>query len=325
MSKSKLVSVIMPIYNTRPDYLNTAISSVAMQQGIDLRDMELVMIDDFSGPAYQRETECVVKELRALYPNLSILLDSNHHEKGAGNARNTGISISNGKYISLLDSDDALLPDAIEKSCSEMEKSDQIFVTFSDHIKTDENLTNPIYKRNKRDLFLLHGLYKNTLKDPLLHMLFTGPLKTLRREIIEAIGGYMNHKIGEDFNLLLRLSHLSPETNFSHIPESLYLYRSNPDSLTSKKDETIKYVEEMLFPTLIELGHDISAIKFFDEVKPRYNFYDIFDANGDLVDVPWLDRESKSIIPHQEIPRAETLPPITEQPTHAYAGGRQGI
>ncbi len=321
MANNKLVSVIMPVYNTRPDYLHTSISSVAMQQGIDPRDMELVMIDDFSDPAYQRETECVVKEFRVRYPNLSILLDPNHNEKGAGNARNTGISMSNGKYISLLDSDDALLPDAIKKSYNEMEKSNQTLVAFSDHIKTDETLTNPIYKRNKRDLFILHGLYKNTLQDPLLHMLFTGPLKTLRRETIEAVGGYMNYRIGEDFNLLLRLSHLTPEIIFSHIAEPLYLYRTNPDSLTSKRDETIKSDEEMLFPTLIELGHDISSIRFFGKVKPQYNFYDLFDKSGELVDVPWLDRETKSIIPHQEMPVFETHQTIAVQPMRSYALG----
>jgi glycosyltransferase involved in cell wall biosynthesis len=320
MANSKLVSVIMPVYNPDPGYLDVAISSVVTQQGIDLRDMELVMVDDFSDLVYRAATEEIVNRFRARYPNLSIIYEQNRHEKGIGNARNTAIEKSRGKFAAILDYDDALVPNAMEISCSEMEKSDQALVAFSDHIRTDEAL-NPIYERRKQDPFILHCLHKNTVKDPLLHMTFTGHLQLYRRDALIGVGGYNDYRIGEDLNLLLRLSHLSPEINFLHIPKPLYLYRSNPNGITSKRDETIRSDEEMLFQTLIELGHDVSAIKFFDEVKPQYNFYDLFDENGDLVDVPWLDRERKSIIPHQEIPRAETPPPLTVQPIRAYAIG----
>ncbi len=320
MANNKLVSVIMPLYNPDPGYLDTSISSVAMQQGIDPRDMELVIIDDFSGPAYRVAIEETAKRFRARYPDLSITLDSNRYDRGVGNARNTAIEKSNGKFVAVLDYDDALLQNAIERSCTEMEKSDEAVVAFSDHIRTDETLETPIYERRKEDLFLLHNLYKNTMKDPLLHMTFTGHLQLYRRDALIGVGGYNNFRIGEDLNLLLRLSHLGPEINFLHIPEPLYLYRSNPKGLTSNGDETIKCDEKMLFQTLMELDYDISAIRFFGKIQPQYNFYDILDTRGELVDLPWLDRIAKAIIPHQEIP-SEILPLVTEQPTLAYAIG----
>lgn len=91
-----LVSVIIPTFN-RSHFLKEAIDSVLKQ---DFKDFELIVVDDGS-------TDDTEKILRS-YANSLIFLSQEN--KGVSAARNSGIRISSGTFISFLDSDDLWLP-----------------------------------------------------------------------------------------------------------------------------------------------------------------------------------------------------------------------
>ena len=93
----KKVSIIMPVFNSNTDYFNQAISS-ALSQTIE--DLELLIIDDGSDDKNFTEllSETSKKDKRIK------VFKKNH--QGSGQARNLGISLSNGETISFLDSDD---------------------------------------------------------------------------------------------------------------------------------------------------------------------------------------------------------------------------
>lgn len=89
------VSIIVPVYNSEK-YLDKCITSILRQT---FQDFELILIDDGSSDksglicdAYARGDERVIA---VHIPN-----------GGVSNARNTGIEISKGAYISFIDSDD---------------------------------------------------------------------------------------------------------------------------------------------------------------------------------------------------------------------------
>lgn len=93
----KKVSIIMPVFNSNPDYFNQAISS-ALSQTIE--DLELLIIDDGSTEKDFIETLNNIKQ-----KDKRIKVFKKNHQ-GSGQARNLGISLSNGETISFLDSDD---------------------------------------------------------------------------------------------------------------------------------------------------------------------------------------------------------------------------
>ncbi len=96
---TKNVSVVIPSYNSAK-FLPEAIESVLEQS---YPHFELIVVDDGSTD----ET----KEICDRYPKVTYVYQKN---QGVAAARNTGLRVSTGEYILFLDSDDCLLPEAIE-------------------------------------------------------------------------------------------------------------------------------------------------------------------------------------------------------------------
>ncbi|MFC2143912.1 glycosyltransferase family 2 protein [Candidatus Aenigmatarchaeota archaeon] len=297
MSKNKLVSVIIPNYNTREDYLDEAISSVAGQIGIPLGDIELVIVDDHSSPEGKRILERSIERSRYVKPELEIKLGSNKYGKGIGTARNTGIfNMSDADYIGILDSDDGLVPTTIGKTVETAERNKDCSLVFTDHIKSNGKLTNHLYIRDKSEFFRLHQLYKNTLNDPHLHLNMVGHFQLFRREALEAVGGYRDLPPCEDFDITLRMSHMNSDVNFMHVPEPLYIHRHNPGSVgNNKRKKSIAGVENILLSVLRELKYPITDVKYLNRLyETRSSFFNLL-LGGNVIDVPWLDRMNCSI------------------------------
>lgn len=95
-----LLSMIIPVYNSRP-YLATLIRSLCAQT--DMR-FEAVFVDDGS-------TDGSYDELCRLTAEVPFGVTLHRQENGGVSAaRNVGVSLAKGEYISFVDSDDALHP-----------------------------------------------------------------------------------------------------------------------------------------------------------------------------------------------------------------------
>ena len=98
------ISVIVPLYNAEK-YVEQAIDSVLNQT---FKDFNLIVIDDCS-------TDGSYDLVQSKYGNdARVRLMRNQKNQGAALTRNTGIRAATGKYIALLDADDAYLPNALE-------------------------------------------------------------------------------------------------------------------------------------------------------------------------------------------------------------------
>ncbi len=101
--QKELISVIIPVYNVAP-YLRDCLDSVIEQTYTNL---EIILIDDGSTDASGKicdEYAKVDKRVRVV------------HQKnaGLGPARNTGLDLCTGTYLTFVDSDDFLVLDMIE-------------------------------------------------------------------------------------------------------------------------------------------------------------------------------------------------------------------
>ena len=89
------VSVIIPVYNVEK-YLRQCLQSVADQT---LKEIEVICVDDgATDGSAQIIKEFAEKDSRFIYVS--------QENGGAGKARNTGLRMAKGKYLSFLDSDD---------------------------------------------------------------------------------------------------------------------------------------------------------------------------------------------------------------------------
>lgn len=98
------VSVVMTAYNSEAT-IEDAIRSVL---GQSLREIELIVIDDGSSDG----TVCAAQRASDNDSRFRIVTQEN---KGAGPARNRGIALAKGPYLSFLDSDDVFEPCLLEK------------------------------------------------------------------------------------------------------------------------------------------------------------------------------------------------------------------
>lgn len=100
-----LVSCIIPIYNVPEEYMKRCIESVINQT---LKDIEIILIDDGS------EEKC--KKLCDDYEKRDNRIKVIHQKnKGLAGARNSGLDIANGEYVTYIDGDDYIEKDGLEK------------------------------------------------------------------------------------------------------------------------------------------------------------------------------------------------------------------
>lgn len=107
----ELVSIIMPAYNAE-SYIKDSIDSVLSQTHTNF---ELIVVDDCS-------KDKTVQVLRSLNdPRIKIVeLKEN---VGTGDARNCGLQVSQGQYISFIDADDVWLPQKLELQLKHMQQT----------------------------------------------------------------------------------------------------------------------------------------------------------------------------------------------------------
>ena len=101
--KSTAVSVIVTVYNME-DYLERCLDSIISQT---LKNIEIICIDDSSDDASHEILKKYEKS------DLRIKVVTQEH-KGAAAARNRGMEIAKGDYLSILDADDFFEPDMLE-------------------------------------------------------------------------------------------------------------------------------------------------------------------------------------------------------------------
>lgn len=93
------LSIIIPVYNSEK-YLSNCINST-LSQDLTKEEYEIILINDGSSD----ETEDIILKYKEDYSNIIYLKQDN---KGVSSARNLGLSIAKGYYITFIDSDDTI-------------------------------------------------------------------------------------------------------------------------------------------------------------------------------------------------------------------------
>lgn len=234
-TQSPKVSVIMPIYNG-VKYMKEAIDSVRSQT---YSDWELILVNDGSQDSSQKIIDSYLKKdtrIRSI----------NQSNKGQSVARNVGVSISHGQYITFLDQDDRYYPERLSTIVQFLENNSIYGMVYSNVDTIDKEgriLSLGVLTSNKA---IVHP--KKSLIECLGSDLFIVPGSTLiKRDIFDVLGGFDPVLSGyEDDDLFLRVFMY---TRIGFIETSLLQWRIYPESssYTERMDKSrLLYAKKLL-------------------------------------------------------------------------------
>ncbi|MFH1369907.1 MAG: glycosyltransferase [Planctomycetota bacterium] len=180
------VSICIPTYN-RKRYLEEAVQSCFAQT---YKDYEVVIVDDGSADGTEEMIKNYGRKVRYYW----------QENAGDAAARNKLIELAKGQYVTFLDSDDLLVPDALERMVMAAESESEPVVVYGPYIRIDEhgNVTGRC-KRKLRTGFITRYLFEDILVHSCGSMF---PARLLRSE-----GGFdTSLPVCSDYDLWLRLS-----------------------------------------------------------------------------------------------------------------------
>lgn len=103
-----LLSIIIPIYNVE-NYVKGCVESILNQ--LSQEEIEIILVNDGSPD----NSIAIVAPLIKGYDNVYVI---NKKNGGLSSARNTGLKAAKGEYVWFVDSDDTLLPNAVDDICN---------------------------------------------------------------------------------------------------------------------------------------------------------------------------------------------------------------
>jgi glycosyltransferase involved in cell wall biosynthesis len=207
-----LISIITPVFDTPVPWLREAVESVLAQV---YENWELLLIDDGSTDVDLLRTLPV---LGARDRRIRVIKLESH--QGISAALNRGLDLAPGEWVTFLDHDDLLEPDALFQNVKLLQENPGLDLIYSDEDKlTDHALDSPILKPDWSPDFFLSCNY-------LCHMIF------LRRNLVREVGGFQSQFDGsQDYDLLLRV--IERTNRIRHIPRVLYHWRRSENSSAS--------------------------------------------------------------------------------------------
>jgi GT2 family glycosyltransferase len=210
LSTHPTFSVVVPIYRPDLDLLDRCIDSVRSQR---YPHWELCLFDDCSGdPAVVDALE------RAAASDRRIHVGFGAQNGGISVATNAAAALATGTFLTLLDQDDELTPDALALVAAAIDDHPTADVVYTDEDKLDEagNRTEPYFKPDWSPELLLSNMY-------------LGHLLTFRRSLFEEVGGFRStHDGSQDYDLALRATEKARKV--VHVPRVAYHWRKTAGS-----------------------------------------------------------------------------------------------
>ena len=252
------LTVSMPAYNAGK-YIREAIESVLRQDGIEF---ELIVVDDGS----QDNTSEVVLSFKD--PRIKLI--RNKRNMGIAYCHNLVIEQSNSPFITHVDSDDLVLPDAFKKMVSKL-KSDpsigQVHCYFFE-IDEDGRVTRDAFHKRRKNLLKKRGPDMDYKRELLVHGSVMNPLRTYRKEVFYVVGKFNEKlKFGEDYDIALRIV---DKYDITLVPEFLYCFRIHKSNTAqSLRFKNLRFLIQRLFILRKLLKSD--KIHFTKEKKYNVN------------------------------------------------------
>ena len=245
-----LISIIIPVYNAKPEDLTDCIESVLNQT---YKNFEICISDDNST---NKETLNILKKyeinkkIKIVYRKKNGMISKN---------LNSAIKISSGDFVGFLDNDDILDVNALYYMVKELNNDKNLDIIYSDEDKIDEkgNYCEPNFK-------------PDWSPDTLLSMNYICHFTIIRKSLLNKVGLFDSNFDGaQDYDLFLRVTEKT--SSIGHVSKILYHWRKSSTS-TAALNENKNYAR-MAGKKALESAfkrRNINAEVLLDEKTPFY-------------------------------------------------------
>ncbi|WP_206992568.1 glycosyltransferase family 2 protein [Hyphomonas sp. KY3] len=225
-----MISVIMANYNCEA-FLASAIRSVLNQTNTAL---ELILVDDGSS---DRSVE-IAQEIAKQDARLSVFSGTRYG--GPAPVRNHALEQAKGDWVAIVDSDDLIRPDRLERMLTAAEDTgadiliDNLAVFQSDGPANIFTMFEGDLRDRPARIMESEYIKANMLYGRGSKLGYAKPL--IRRSALEANSLRYNEtmRIGEDYDLIVRL--LSTGARMMSVPDVMYFYRKHGNSISHRLD-----------------------------------------------------------------------------------------
>lgn len=271
--KDKLVSVIIPMYNSQSNICD-CIDSVLRQ---NFAEKEILLIDDGS----KDDTLKVIEPYLKKYNEIKLFKKQNG---GASSARNLGVKHANGEYILFIDSDDLIEDNTIETIYKKVKDDNLDVLLFSGKSFVDGDINNNEwdglkYKHDYKGISKGPDILISTLKND--DNIIGCPLMLIKKKIlVDNNISFYEGIIAEDN--LFRWELLLNSNRVEILNEPFYLYRIRRNSVTNSEQymklwtgfvisayEADKYLKQK--KEINNVDADLHIVQFI-----KYGIYDGF-------------------------------------------------
>ena len=211
------ISVIIPVYDTPLLFLNAMLNSILNQT---YSQWEACIVDcSPTDRQWNVLTEYNKKDQRLKIKRLS-------KNMGISGNSNEAFGMATGQYVTFLDHDDLLTPDAFFEVVEEINNDSEIDFIYSDEDKTDETGTK----------FLTPFFKPDYSPDMMQSINYICHLTVISDELLQKAGRYFNKEYdgSQDYDLFLRC--MEKARKVAHIPKVLYHWRMHQKSTASNTE-----------------------------------------------------------------------------------------
>ena len=213
-----LISVLLPTYNPKKEWLIAAIESVRNQ---NYQNWELCVADDASS---EESCKVILCEYGRKDSRIKVVFrETNGH---ISEASNSALALATGDWVALMDHDDLLAPDALAQVAACIHAHSTVRMIYSDEDKIDERGVrhDQHFKPDwNQDLFYSYNMVSH--------------LGVYHKPMLEEIGGFRKGYEGaQDYDLTLRFIEKIQGDQIKHIPKVLYHWRVHPESTAGRVD-----------------------------------------------------------------------------------------
>lgn len=254
-----VLSIIVPTYNSESTIKKTIESILEHTRNIS---KEVIVVDDGS----KDDTMSVVSELKNV-PDVAAVSCAH---AGVGAARNTGIKLSKGKYITFVDSDDLWINDVP----TIINESNYSIINLSANVSS--TLNNVVLSEQQDKYNIISDMFGFRTSKNSYHYFYGGACsKFYLKKMLQKNKIFFDQRISNSEDILFNINTIINSKDIYMLKYDFYMYISNQNSVTHSVDMKLLDNHIILISILKEvLSANFSNTILFKKIALLY-FYQL--------------------------------------------------
>lgn len=257
------ISVIVPVYNVE-DYLERCVESILQQT---YTHFELILINDGSTDS----SGLICENLASRHENIKV-----YHIENAGvsNARNTGIKLATGAWVTFIDSDDFVTQDYLATLASAVEGLNVGFVIAPLHHIKNGIVTDLPPHSGKTELWSTEETMKELLMTT--RTSFFPVAKLFKRDLLADEKFNTNYHLAEDALFLTELL-LKTRCSSVFIDKPVYYYDHREGSSTTSVNQHVFDTIEVYKQIIAQVSQVFPNLKYELKNRECWSYITVYD------------------------------------------------